>query len=201
MPYQYIGRTTDFCGKPLWEILGNLKNYGVGRLVIRNRFTRYPEPCYYKILKVAALPNPVNKIRPTFINNILERSCIALCEKVFRGKKFHLLVQIDGASYKADYQLVPKDEEYKYLNATTSKPEVIYSKTMELPPLLREIAIRNMKAKGQTVTQEPEMDIVYNQMGFKFYRIAKDGEKPTFTPKIGLGKPLCPRLYANCKPI
>jgi small subunit ribosomal protein S34 len=30
---KYIGRTTDFCGKPLWEILGNLKNYGVGRVV------------------------------------------------------------------------------------------------------------------------------------------------------------------------
>lgn len=30
---KYIGRTTDFCGKPLWEILGNLKNFGVGRVV------------------------------------------------------------------------------------------------------------------------------------------------------------------------
>jgi len=58
MPIKFIGRTTDFKGKPLWEILGNLKNYGVGRIVIRNRFQRYPEPCYMKILKVAALPAP-----------------------------------------------------------------------------------------------------------------------------------------------
>ena len=30
---KYVGRTTDFRGKSLWEILGNLKNYGVGRVV------------------------------------------------------------------------------------------------------------------------------------------------------------------------
>lgn len=58
MPYKYIGKTTDFKGKTLWEILGNLKNFGVGRLVARNRFQRYDEPCYFKILKVEALANP-----------------------------------------------------------------------------------------------------------------------------------------------
>lgn len=58
MPYKYIGRTTDFVGKTLWEILGNLKNHGVGRLVTRNKFKDYEGPMYYKILKVDALPNP-----------------------------------------------------------------------------------------------------------------------------------------------
>lgn len=53
-----IGRTTDFKGKPLWEILGNLKNFGIGRLVIRNMFQRYPEPCFMKIVKVEAQPSP-----------------------------------------------------------------------------------------------------------------------------------------------
>ncbi|KAI4470283.1 28s ribosomal protein s34 mitochondrial [Holotrichia oblita] len=33
MPYKYIGRTHSFKGKTLWEIVGNLKNFGVGRLV------------------------------------------------------------------------------------------------------------------------------------------------------------------------
>lgn len=58
MPIKLIGRITDHKGKTLWEILGNLKNFGVGRLVIRNRFQRYPETCYMKILKVAAMPLP-----------------------------------------------------------------------------------------------------------------------------------------------
>lgn len=55
-PVQLIGRTTDFKGKSLWEIIANLKNFGKDRIIIRNRLQRYPEPCFIKILKVAALP-------------------------------------------------------------------------------------------------------------------------------------------------
>lgn len=58
MPYKYIGRTTDFKGKTLWEIVGNLKNFGIGRIVTRSMNERYPEPSYFKILKVETLPNP-----------------------------------------------------------------------------------------------------------------------------------------------
>lgn len=70
MPYKYIGRTTDFKGKTLWEILGNLKNLGVGRIIGRNMFQRYPEPSYIKVLKVEAEFNPKNPSNDvsTFIN-------------------------------------------------------------------------------------------------------------------------------------
>lgn len=78
MRYQYIGRTHDFAGKTLWEIIGNLKNYGVGRLIVRHRFDNYPEPCYIKILKVAALPNPVVEIRPAFINTMVSKKHIII---------------------------------------------------------------------------------------------------------------------------
>lgn len=54
---KYIGRTTDFKGKTLWEIVGNLKDFGVGRIVIRNMFQRYKEPCFMKIVKVEAQPD------------------------------------------------------------------------------------------------------------------------------------------------
>lgn len=60
MPYKYIGRTTDFRGKSLWEILGNLKNFGVGRILVRSRYERYPEPTFIKVLKVETLPQPEN---------------------------------------------------------------------------------------------------------------------------------------------
>jgi small subunit ribosomal protein S34 len=59
MPIKYIGRTTSFKGKTLWEIVGNLKNFGVGRVVVRSTFERYPEPSYLKICKVEALANEV----------------------------------------------------------------------------------------------------------------------------------------------
>ena len=54
----YIGRKTDFRGKTLWEIVGNLRNFGVGRIITRSMFERYPEPCFMKILKVQAVPSP-----------------------------------------------------------------------------------------------------------------------------------------------
>lgn len=73
---------------------------------------------------------------------------------------------------------------------------------MDLPPLLREIIIRGLKAKGEKVDKDPEMDIVYNTYGrTKAYRVAEDGETPDFKPSIGLGPTQCPGLYANCKPI
>ncbi|XP_036345735.1 uncharacterized protein LOC118754979 [Rhagoletis pomonella] len=58
---KYIGRTTDFRGKTLWEIVGNLRDSGVGRLVIRNKFQRYEEPCYMRILKVEVTPHDPEK--------------------------------------------------------------------------------------------------------------------------------------------
>lgn len=76
MPIKYIGRTTDFKGKPLWEILGNLKNFGVGRLVVRNRFQRYPEPCYMKILKVAAMHSYEQDSYVSTGNGVVRLFCI-----------------------------------------------------------------------------------------------------------------------------
>ncbi|XP_033212366.1 uncharacterized protein LOC117169965 [Belonocnema kinseyi] len=65
MPIKYIGRTHDFRGKTLWEIVGNLKYFGVGRIFNRNKFVkRYSEPTYHKILKVEALPAPRNVANP-----------------------------------------------------------------------------------------------------------------------------------------
>lgn len=60
MPYKYIGRSIDHKGKTLWEIVGNLKNFGVGRMIVKNSYERYPEKSYMRILKVEALPNPAN---------------------------------------------------------------------------------------------------------------------------------------------
>lgn len=53
-----IGRTNDFKGKTLWEIVGNLRDFGVGRYVKRSMFERYPEPSFMKIVRVQAMPLP-----------------------------------------------------------------------------------------------------------------------------------------------
>ncbi|XP_016840117.1 uncharacterized protein LOC107980955 [Nasonia vitripennis] len=193
MPYKYIGKTVDFKGKTLWEILGNLKNFGVGRMIARNRFQRYDEPCYYKIMKVEALPNPDNV---TYHGQ--QRKVIALVEKTFRGIKQEKLVQMESATYKADYFLVPKHKEAEFSNTVTVK-ERIFPREMEFPPLMKEFVIRQMKLEG-IKNKEPKMPIKYNDSGLKTYRVAKEGETPTEPePSIGLGTPASPSLYANIK--
>ena len=58
MSVKYIGRTSFQKGKTLWEICGNLKNYGVGRIIVRTQFERYPEPSYFRILKATPCDHP-----------------------------------------------------------------------------------------------------------------------------------------------
>lgn len=50
----YVGKPSSMYGKTVWEIVGNLKNYGVGRLITRSEHLRYSEPCFEKIVHVEA---------------------------------------------------------------------------------------------------------------------------------------------------
>jgi small subunit ribosomal protein S34 len=59
MPYIYIGKRNFFLGKRLWEIAGNLKNFGEGRILVRSAFERYPEVSYVKIIRAEPLMDEV----------------------------------------------------------------------------------------------------------------------------------------------
>nr|CAH7727075.1 unnamed protein product [Callosobruchus chinensis] len=185
MPYKYIGRVTDYKGKTLWEILGNLKNNGVGRIVARSKFE-----CYYKILKVETLANP----QEPSVDSL--RKVRALVEKTFRGKTFPKPVLLESSTYKTDYKLIPKDEEEKYCKKPVSSvAEHILPRTMEFPPLLKELLIREAEARGQKI-EEPKLEVAYNRRSIKTsYRVAKEGETPTVEIAVGLGKPVSPNLY------
>ncbi|CAG9864343.1 unnamed protein product [Phyllotreta striolata] len=193
MPYKYIGRKTDFLGKTLWEIVGNLKNFGVGRIIVRSRFERYPEKCYMKILKVETLPNPE---KPTYDDVRLVKVWM---ENTFRGVTYTEPLEIQNTSGKSDYRLIPKDEEEQYCKTTAKEYTKILPKTMEFPPLLKELLIRNQESKGRT-SEEPKLEIFYNQTSLKkTYRVAKDGEKPTVELSTGLGTPISSAYYKNVK--
>lgn len=60
MPYVFVGKRNFYLGKTVWEILGNLKNFGIGRMLVRSKFERYPEVSYVKILRVEPLMDEVN---------------------------------------------------------------------------------------------------------------------------------------------
>ncbi|CAG9818643.1 unnamed protein product [Phaedon cochleariae] len=194
MPYKYIGRTHDFRGKSLWEILGNLKNYGVGRIVARNMFERYPEPSYIKILKVETLPNPE---KPS-IDDL--RKVRVWVEKTFRGKTQPKPIVIESVSYKTDYKLIPKDEELNYCKKVAVDNPQILPRTTDFPPIMRELLLQEAKIKGQPLQEVPRLEIVYNKQSMtKQYKIANENENANVEIVCGLGKPIAPRLYENIK--
>lgn len=107
---------------------------------------------------------------------------------------------MESSTYKTDYFLVPKHKEAEFCQVNTEVPkEKIMPREMEYPPLLREILIRQMKAKGEPV-KEPKMKLYYNPYGMKTYRVAEEGETPTEPePVMGLVNPIAPRLFENIK--
>lgn len=67
MKYKFIGLPVKYKGKTVWEIVGNLKNFGVGRLLLKDSDSVYPEVSFYKILKVQPLPPKENMLVSTHL--------------------------------------------------------------------------------------------------------------------------------------
>lgn len=112
-------------------------------------------------------------------------------EKTFRGRTYPKLVQIDSVSYKADYRLLHKHEEEEYCRVA-QRTEKIVPREIDLPPLLKEFVL---KETGQS---DKKIAIKLKPGHNSIYRLAKEGEKPTFDVGMNLGKPASPSLYANC---
>ncbi|XP_069953721.1 small ribosomal subunit protein mS34 isoform X2 [Cherax quadricarinatus] len=170
----------------LWEIVGLLKDFGVGRMVVRSRFERYPEPTFYRI--VSAQPEMDNGDPHKDEDNMRGK---ILVERVFRGKNCGV-ANISKAAYKTDFRLIHKHEEAKYLEAyqrcvNTSRERKIFPRTMEMPPLLKFVAKREGHAS----------DVLQIKMANKNNnsRVAEEGEEPNVEVSIGLTTPHSPQLY------
>ncbi|XP_045620166.1 uncharacterized protein mRpS34 [Procambarus clarkii] len=183
MPYVLVGRTHHFYGQRLWEIVGRLKDLGAGRMVVRSRFERYPEPTFYRI--VSAQPD-MDTGRPHMDEDNMRGKI--LVEKVFRGK-YCGVVDISKAAYKTDFRLIHKHDEAKYLQAqekVTHAEQKILPNTLEMPPLLKIVAEREGHASNVL-----QLRLSNNGRA----RLAQDGEEPTVKLSLGLGTPLSPQLY------
>lgn len=106
---------------------------------------------------------------------------MVLVERVFRGQKYPRPVQMDSATYKPDYILIPKDQEHLYQDNRKIPEMRILPRTTDFPPLFLQIILHEMKAKGVTASTEPKLELRYNFIGasFKNYRLAEEGETPT----------------------
>lgn len=107
---------------------------------------------------------------------------MVLVERVFRGLKSPKPIQLDSATYKADYMLIPKDQEHLYVNSNAKVPEKrILPKETDFPPLLSQLIMQQMKAKGVATPQVPKLPLRYNfeAASEKHYRLAEENETPT----------------------
>ena len=112
-------------------------------------------------------------------------------EKVFRGLRHETPTVIESASYKTDYRLLSKKEEKDYcqvLGNMTHEKKIIPSE-MDLPPLLRELLIKEGKTNLKMITK------VRDDKKNNTFRVAKEGETPTQELTIGLKNPTSPRLF------
>lgn len=118
-----------------------------------------------------------------------DRKVKVIVEQTFRGKQRAKPLNIYGTSYKADYQLVPKDQEFKYLAPVKTKDAPILPRHMEFPPLLRQFIVK------ETGNPNPLVAVKLHKTQTATARIAEEGEQPNIEIGMGFGKPLCANMY------
>lgn len=193
----YIGRTSKHHGKRVYEILSNLKNFGIGRILAsKTTLDRYPEALSYCVVK---------KVAPQMDDDLAFGRIWV--EEVFRGKKFPQLRELE--THHPDYKLIPRDEEAEFLKGYENPPVYgedptdvqVLPKYFKVPPLMAEFLNRkklgirpNVYLKGlnrETHGYDKE-SLIQFKIPFKYpeedtdwfrwrYRVADEdnGEKPT----------------------
>jgi len=99
MPTRYFGQKTKEFGRPLWEIVLNLKDFGVGRYALRSTLKeKYPEPCFFRILEVQPhkIEYPVTNSNycNMFFFNLLAFSYHVICYALLYTISFIYLIYI-----------------------------------------------------------------------------------------------------------
>jgi len=150
--YKYFGKPAKYHGKPLFHILSNLKNFGVGRVIARSSFEAEPEhvdqPSFYRILWV----------QPLMDSKTEEGRVVA--ERVRHGVRYTQPVQLQEIASIPDFKLIAKDAEAEYCKWEKIRdftPEVDYvtePKYYTMPPLLKLLMERNLKERNETPHQE-----------------------------------------------
>ena len=84
MPYVYVGLEPIHHGRKLLKLLGNLKNFGRGRIVYRCDEQTHPEPSFYRIL--LAQPEMDEKFEQGRV----------VVERVHRGVRYTKPVNLSG---------------------------------------------------------------------------------------------------------
>ncbi|EGT51950.1 hypothetical protein CAEBREN_04842 [Caenorhabditis brenneri] len=124
-------------GKFLFEILSQLRNFGVGRLVTKNEWTRkWPNnPSYMKILRA----------EPGMDRWLFEGKVYA--EWVFRGKNLGVY-EFSKDLNRSDWQLIHKHQEKSYTTCSTPMEPLVLPDSFPLPPLQVHLSQKSAKKNG-----------------------------------------------------
>lgn len=130
----YIGKPTVFVGKSVFEILTNLKNFGIGRVLQRNLYKDlYKEPCYFKVTHAA----------PQMDEELLYGRVWGI--EVFRGKKYPYIRETRTDFH--DYSLLRVHEEPDFDQFPVlgeAKDHLIsLPRTISAPPVMAELFNRS----------------------------------------------------------
>ncbi|KAH7639844.1 hypothetical protein HUG17_3877 [Dermatophagoides farinae] len=140
----YIGRPSEHLGRTAFQILANLKNFGIGRMLTRHEFDKFPEPSFHIVKRVQTYMDPELKFGTLW------------CETVIRGKRLPGIRPLT-ITYRPDFRLIPKDEEKEFIGdypiTNLGDNKNILPRYYQLPPLMREWMNRieclvNMKIKA-----------------------------------------------------
>lgn len=186
----YIGKHTPFVGKTVFEILANLKDFGVGRVIQKNIYKKlYPnEPSYFKITHVA----------PQMDENLQWGRVWGI--EIFRGKRYPYIREMK--TEHPDYSLIRVHEEPDFdrfpVLGETKDHLIVLPRTIPAPPIMAEVFNRaklgikplyipsanpGQRGKEAKSISKFDMEAKYeNSTSSEFhywYRIAEEGEKPT----------------------
>uniref|UniRef100_A0A913HLL1 28S ribosomal protein S34, mitochondrial n=1 Tax=Strongyloides stercoralis TaxID=6248 RepID=A0A913HLL1_STRER len=124
-PIRFIGNY-DYAseGKFLFEILCQLRNMGCGRIVTKTEWCRkWPnEPSYVRIVRARPEMDPWQQKGSVF------------GEWVFRGKNLGIY-EFSKDLNRSDWKLVSKLDEEKLIKNSNEMQNIVFPKTMPLPPL------------------------------------------------------------------
>lgn len=181
----YYGKKTSLVGKTLFEILANLRNFGINRMLIKQEeLLKNPgERCYYI----------VKKVEPVMDDKLQEGAIYA--ERIFKGAKVPGLVFVEEESWHTDWQLIPRHEEAKHRIAADKLLEhghpstyTVLPRWLEVPPLMDRFLRRHYKARGGVTAAPVKLDtrLINIKMHYDFekinqphtlHRIAEEGEE------------------------
>jgi len=150
--YKYFGQPAKYHGKPLFHILSNLKNFGVGRIITRPSYQAEDKhveaPSFYRILWV----------QPLMDKDSLLGSVVA--EKVRNGVKYTEPVNLQDIAAVPDFKLVSRDDEAEFCqwekirDFSVETDFVREPKYYNMPPLLRLLTERNLAERREAPHEE-----------------------------------------------